>query len=150
MPPAAIEGPRNTGALIVISVKSAHHRAAMSAGKLEPNQNANFPSKNKLPSTNRQIEKLKRDTLKPAYFIIDFRFQIWNLQFAICILNPNVAYLYRGKTRKSVSDVVAHRLGQIEAYFTVREDLSEASTPADAVLSRERSGFYWCRYATLG
>ncbi len=76
MTPAGIEGPRNTGALIVISVKSAHHRAAMSAGKLAPNPNANFPSKNKLPSTNRQIEKLKRDTLKPAYFILDLRFQI--------------------------------------------------------------------------
>ena len=67
-------------------------------------------------------------------------------------LNPNVAYLCRGKTRKSVSDVAAHRLGQVEAYFTVREVLSEASTlaPPQAGLSRERSGFYRCRYATLG
>jgi hypothetical protein len=30
--------------------------------------------------------------------------------------------------------VAAHRLGQVEAYFTVREDLSEASTAADGVL----------------
>jgi hypothetical protein len=75
MTPAGIEGPKNTGALIVISVKSAHHLAAMSAVKLAPNPNANFLSKNKLPSTNRQIEKLKRDTLKPAYFILDLRFK---------------------------------------------------------------------------
>ncbi len=65
-------------------------------------------------------------------------------------LNPNVAYLCRGKTRKRASDVAAHRLGQVEAYFTVREVLSEVSTAADAVLSRERSVFYRCRYATLG
>jgi len=45
--------------------------------------------------------------------------------------------------------MTAHRLGQVEAYFTVREVLSEASTAADGVLSRERSGFYRCRYATL-
>ncbi len=90
MTPAGIEGPRNTGALIVISVKSAHHRAAMSAGKLAPNPNANFPSKNKLPSTNRQIEKHKRGTLKLAYFILDLRtkrkFKDTNLQSAFCIL----------------------------------------------------------------
>ncbi len=66
------------------------------------------------------------------------------------LINPNVAYLCRGKTRKSASDVAAHRLGQVEAYLTVREVLSEASTAADGVLSRERSGFYRCRYATLG
>jgi len=46
--------------------------------------------------------------------------------------------------------VAAHRLGQVEAYFTVREVLSEASTAADGVLSRERSDFCRCRYATLG
>ncbi len=90
MTPAGIEGPRNTGALIVISVKSAHHRAAMSAGKLAANPNANFPSKNKLPSTNRQIEKHKRGTLKLAYFILDLRtkrkFKDTNLQSAFCIL----------------------------------------------------------------
>ena len=56
-------------------------------------------------------------------------------------INPNVAYLCRGKTRKSTSDVAARRLGQVEAYLTVREVLSEASTAADGVLSRERSGF---------
>ena len=61
MTPAGIEGPRNTGALIVISVKSAHHRAAMSAGKLAPNPNANFPSKNKLRSTNRLTPKSSSD-----------------------------------------------------------------------------------------
>ena len=42
-------------------------------------------------------------------------------------------------------DVAAHRLGQVEAYLTVREVLSEASTAADGVLLRERSGFYRCR-----
>ena len=61
MTPAGIEGPRNTGALIVISVKSAHHRAAISAGKLAPNPNANFPSKNNLPSTNRLTPKSSSD-----------------------------------------------------------------------------------------
>ena len=65
-------------------------------------------------------------------------------------INPNFAYLCQGKTRKSASDVAAHRLGQVEAYLTVREVLSEASTAADGVLSRERSGFYRCRYAKLG
>ena len=65
-------------------------------------------------------------------------------------LYPNVAYLRQGKTRKSAPDVAAHRLGQVEAYLTVREVLCEASTAADGVLSRERSGSYRCRYATLG
>ena len=65
-------------------------------------------------------------------------------------VNPNVAYLCREKTRKRVSDAPAHRLGEVEAYFVVREVLSEASTAADGVLSRERSGFCRCRYATLG
>ena len=37
--------------------------------------------------------------------------------------------------------MAAHRLGQVEAYFTVREVLSEASTAVDGALSRERSGF---------
>ena len=46
--------------------------------------------------------------------------------------------------------MAAHRLGQVEAYLIVREDLSEASTASDAVLSRERSGFYRYRYAKLG
>ena len=66
------------------------------------------------------------------------------------LVNPNVAYLRRGKTRKSASDAAAHRLGRVEAYLTVREVLSEASTASDGVLSSERSGFYRCRYATLG
>jgi hypothetical protein len=43
-------------------------------------------------------------------------------------LNPNVAYLRRGKTRKSASGVTAHRIGQVEAYLPVREVLSEVST----------------------
>jgi hypothetical protein len=64
--------------------------------------------------------------------------------------NPKFAYLCQGKTRQSASDVAAHRLGQGEAYLTVREVLSEASTAADGVLSREPSGFYRCRYAKLG
>jgi hypothetical protein len=34
--------------------------------------------------------------------------------------------------------------------YPVRQVLSEASTAADGVLSRERSGFYRCRYVTLG
>jgi len=51
-------------------------------------------------------------------------------------INPDVASLCREKTRKSASDVTAHRLGQVEAYVTVREVLSKASTAADAALSR--------------
>ncbi len=65
-------------------------------------------------------------------------------------MNPNVANLLRGKTRQSVPDVAARRLGEDEAYLTVRDILSEASTVADGALSRERSGFYRCRFATLG
>jgi hypothetical protein len=72
-----------------------------------------------------------------------------SLQFSIPI-NPNVADLRQEKMRKSAPDVTAHRLGQVEAYFTVREVLSEASTAADGALSRKRSGFCRCRYATLG
>ncbi len=44
----------------------------------------------------------------------------------------------------------AHRLGQDEQYLTVREILSEASTVADGVLSRERSDFCRFGFATLG
>ena len=48
--------------------------------------------------------------------------------------------------------MAARRLGQDEAYLTVRDTLSEASTvvPPKAGLSRERSGFYRFRFATLG
>jgi len=38
-------------------------------------------------------------------------------------INPNVAYLCRGKTRQGAPDVASHRLGQVEAYLTVREIL---------------------------
>jgi hypothetical protein len=44
----------------------------------------------------------------------------------------------------------ARRLGQDEQYLIVREILSEVSTAADGALSRERSGFYRYRCATLG
>ena len=44
----------------------------------------------------------------------------------------------------------ARRLGEDDAYLTVREILSEASTLADGALSRERSDFYRFGYATLG
>ena len=43
--------------------------------------------------------------------------------------------------RKSASDAATHRLGQVEAFLTVREVLSEASTAADGVLSRKLRGF---------
>jgi hypothetical protein len=46
--------------------------------------------------------------------------------------------------------VGARRLGQDEQYLTVRENLSEASTLADGILSRERSDFCRFGYATLG
>ena len=65
-------------------------------------------------------------------------------------VNPNTATLRRRKTRKSASNVAAHRLGQVEAYLPVHEVLSEASTAADDVLSRKRSGFDRCRFAALG
>ncbi len=44
----------------------------------------------------------------------------------------------------------ARRLGQDEQYLIVREILSEVSTASDGALSRERSGFYRYRCATLG
>lgn len=66
------------------------------------------------------------------------------------MINPNVADLCRAKTRQSAPDVAAHSLGQVEAYFTVREALAEASTVADGVFWREHSDFGWWRSATLG
>ena len=66
------------------------------------------------------------------------------------IPSPNVAYPRQGKTRQSVPDVGARRLGQDEQYLTVREILSEASTLADGALSHERSDSYRFGYATLG
>jgi hypothetical protein len=66
--------------------------------------------------------------------------------------NPNVAYLYRGKTRKSEW----LRTGSDRAYVKCCPRLapfSPSSRPraaADGSLSRERSGFDQCRYATLG
>jgi hypothetical protein len=67
-----------------------------------------------------------------------------------CSIYPNVAYLWRGKTRQGAPDVASRRLGQAEAYFTVREVLPEASTGADGEHWREFSGFGRFRYATLG
>jgi len=52
--------------------------------------------------------------------------------------------------RQSASDVAAHSLGQVEAYFTVRDVLAEASTVADGVLWREHSAFGRWRSAMLG
>ena len=46
--------------------------------------------------------------------------------------------------------MVAHRHGQDEAYLTAGEILSEASTAADGVLWRERSGFGRSGFAALG
>jgi len=66
------------------------------------------------------------------------------------IIYPNVAYPRRGKTRQSVPDVGARRLGQDEQYLTVREILSEASTLSDGTLSSERNDFYRFGCATLG
>ncbi len=66
------------------------------------------------------------------------------------MINPDVAYPRRGKTRQSLPDVGARRLGQDEQYLTVREILSESSTLADGALSRERSDFYRFGYAILG
>ena len=46
--------------------------------------------------------------------------------------------------------MAARRLGEDEAYLTVRDILSEASTVADGALSRERSGFYRGGFEILG
>ena len=56
----------------------------------------------------------------------------------------------RGKTCQSAPDVAAHSLGQVEAYFTVREILAKASTGADGVHWCEHSDFYRYIFATLG
>jgi hypothetical protein len=65
-------------------------------------------------------------------------------------INSNVAKMCRGKMRQGATDVASRRLGQVEAYFTVRENLPEASKGADGVLWREFSGFGRFRFATLG
>ncbi len=65
-------------------------------------------------------------------------------------INPNVAKMCRGKTRQGAPGVASRRLGEVEAYFTVREILPEASTGADGVLWREFGGFRRFRFATLG
>ena len=44
---------------------------------------------------------------------------------------------------------MAHRLGQDEAYFTVREILAEASTTADEVLWRKPGDFSRCGYGNV-
>jgi hypothetical protein len=56
----------------------------------------------------------------------------------------------RGKTRQGATDVASRRLGQVEAHFTVREILPEASKDANGVLWREFNGFGRFRFATLG
>ncbi len=65
-------------------------------------------------------------------------------------VNPNVANLCRGKTRQGAPDVASRRLGQVEAYLTVREVLAGASKGPDGVLWREFCGFGRFRFATLG
>ncbi|MBW2721456.1 MAG: hypothetical protein JRC67_04425 [Deltaproteobacteria bacterium] len=46
--------------------------------------------------------------------------------------------------------MASRSLGQVEAYFTVREILAGASKGADGVLWREFTGFGRFRFATLG
>jgi hypothetical protein len=98
--------------------------------------------------------------------ILDCRLWTDNCRFytpsTICNLNPNVADLLRraaqalaarGKNALECAPAeggTAHRLGQDEAHFTVREILAEASTAADGVLQREPSDFSRCGFATLG
>jgi len=53
MIPAMNEGPKSTGALIVISVKSAPHLVAMSVVKRGRSLDVNFPSRSKSLFTNR-------------------------------------------------------------------------------------------------
>jgi len=69
---------------------------------------------------------------------------------SLSVVSPNITCLRQEKTRKSGPDVAAHRLGQVEAYYTVRAVLSEASTASDGVLSRERRDFFRFGYGTLG
>ena len=57
-------------------------------------------------------------------------------------INPNFVYLCQGKTRKSASDVAAHRLGRVEAYLTVREVLSEASAAVFTGVGMQNLGSY--------
>ncbi len=78
--------------------------------------------------------KRREGLISSSVYSLDFP-RIFNYTRHILFdVKPNVAYLCRGKTRKSASDVAAHRLGQVDAYLTVREVLSEASTAADGVL----------------
>ena len=84
------------------------------------------------------------------YTFLRFYASVFSGNYASFQQNPNVAYPRRGKTRQRAPNVGARRLGQDEQYLTVREILSQASTLADGVLSRERSDFYRFGYATLG
>jgi hypothetical protein len=61
----------------------------------------------------------------------------------------NVANLCRGKTCQGAPDVASRRLGQAEAYFTVREVLPEAGKGVDGVHWGEFSGFGRFRFATV-
>jgi hypothetical protein len=67
-------------------------------------------------------------------------------------LNPNVVKVCRRKTRQGAirRRRTSRRLGQLEAYLTVREILPEASkgVPPKAGLWREFGGFCWFRFAT--
>ena len=63
---------------------------------------------------------------------------------------PRVADLGRGKTPQRATDMASRSLGQVEAYFTVREILAEASKVTDGILWRELNGFDRFRFATLG
>jgi hypothetical protein len=53
-------------------------------------------------------------------------------------MNPNVANLLRGKTRQSVPDVAARRLGEDEAYLTPYV----ISCPRRARSSRQRRDYH--------
>jgi hypothetical protein len=83
------------------------------------------------------------------YALCALLFTLCAMRYALCV-DPDVADLNLGKTCQSASDVAAHRLGQDEAYLTVRDSLSEASTVADAVLWCERSDFGRFWFASLG
>jgi hypothetical protein len=66
------------------------------------------------------------------------------------LIYPNAADLCREKTHQGAPDVAWRSLGKVEAYFTVREILPEASKGADGVHWCEFSGFGRFRFAALG
>ena len=75
----------------------------------------------------------------PGYFVLGIFAR--KCRYSGCNLYPNVAKMCRKKTRQGAPDVASHSLGEVEAYFAVREILPETSKGADGVTWFEFSGF---------